>query len=128
LFRLLNLFLSSRRYANTGVLSLAPLKRLAQSERVVPSEPRPQPLRAEPLQVQVEEGLVVASVLEELGVLPPPMITAVVEEGRMIVETAASQAALEPPGRAGSGGVDVVMVPSDEDSAPPPPAGDVVMS
>jgi hypothetical protein len=57
---LLTLFLSSRRYADTGVLNLAPLKRLALSAWVVSSEPRPQPPRAEPLPTQAEEGLHVA--------------------------------------------------------------------
>jgi hypothetical protein len=47
---------SSRRHADTGVLSLASLKCLALSARVVPSEPRPQPPCAEPLPVQVVEG------------------------------------------------------------------------
>jgi hypothetical protein len=40
---LLNSTLSSRRHADTGVLSLAPLKRLALSAQVVPFEPHPQP-------------------------------------------------------------------------------------
>jgi hypothetical protein len=65
LFCLLTLLLSSRRYADTGVLSLVPQKCLAQSARVVPSEPRPQPLCTELLPAQVEEGLVVATVMEE---------------------------------------------------------------
>jgi hypothetical protein len=38
---LLTLILSSRKHADTGVLSLAPLRRLALSTRVMPSEPRP---------------------------------------------------------------------------------------
>jgi hypothetical protein len=112
------------------VLSLAPLKRLAKSARVVPSEPRPQPPCAESLPAQLEEGLAVASRVEELGAPPLLVIAATVEEGQTAVETTASQAALEPPAGAISGGVDVEMVPSDEDSAPPPPAEDhdVVMS
>jgi hypothetical protein len=40
---LLTLIPSSRRYVDTDMLSLAPLKRLAQSARVVPSEPVPSP-------------------------------------------------------------------------------------
>jgi hypothetical protein len=71
------------------VLSLAPLKRLAQSARVVSSEPRPQPLCAEPLPVQVEEGLVVASVAEESSVPPPPATITTVEEERTAMEMAA---------------------------------------
>jgi hypothetical protein len=62
--------LSSRRYVDTGELSLAPLKRLAQSAWVVPSEPRPQPPCVEPLPAQVEEGLLVATVVEESGAPP----------------------------------------------------------
>jgi hypothetical protein len=68
------------------VLSLAPLKRLALSAQVVPSEPRPQ---AEPLPVQVEEGLVVATVVEEPGAPPLPVTAAIVEEGRTVTETTA---------------------------------------
>jgi hypothetical protein len=73
------LFLSSCRYADTGVLSLAPLKRLA----------HPQPSCAEPLPTQVEEGLVVASAVEESGVPPPPVTAAAVEEEQTAMETAA---------------------------------------
>jgi hypothetical protein len=86
---LLTSILSSRRYANTGVLSLTPLKRLAQSARVIPSEPRPEPPCADPLPAQVEEGLAVATAVEELGAPPPPVTATTVEEGRMAVETAA---------------------------------------
>jgi hypothetical protein len=121
---LLTLFLSSCRYADTGVLSLAPLKHLAQSARVVSFEPRPQPPCAEPLLAQVEEGLAVASVEGESGVPSPPATAAAVEEERTAMEMAAAQASLEPRVGAGSGGADVVVVPSDEDSAPPLPAGD----
>jgi hypothetical protein len=89
LFCLLTLLLSSRRYANTGVLSPAPLKCLTQSARVVPSEPRPQPSCAEPLPAQVEEGLAMATTVEESGTLPPPPMTAAaIGEGRTVVETA----------------------------------------
>jgi hypothetical protein len=65
---------SSRRYADTDMLSLAPLKRLAQSARVVPSEPRPQPACAELLPAQVEELLPMATAVEESGAPPPPVI------------------------------------------------------
>jgi hypothetical protein len=81
LFCSLTLILSSRRYADTGVLSLAPLKWLTQSALVVPSEPRLQPPGAEPLLVQVEEGLVMATAVEESGAPPPPAPAASVEEG-----------------------------------------------
>jgi hypothetical protein len=53
------------------VLSLAPLKHLAQIARVVLSEPHPQPSCTEPLPVQVEEGLPVATAVEELGAVTP---------------------------------------------------------
>jgi hypothetical protein len=89
LFCSLTLILSSRRYADTGVLSLAPLKCLAQSARVVPSELRPQPPCAEPLPTQVEEGLAMATAVVESDAPPPPVTAAVVEEGRTTVETAA---------------------------------------
>jgi hypothetical protein len=72
----------------TVVLSLGPLKRLALRARVVPSEPHPQPPYAEPLPVQVEEGLAVATVVES-ATLPPPATATVVEEERAVEETAA---------------------------------------
>jgi hypothetical protein len=89
LFCLLTLLLSSRRYADIGVLNLAPLKRLAQSARVVPSEPHPQPLCAEPLQAQAEEGLAVVTTVEESGAPPPPVTAATVDEEWTTVETVA---------------------------------------
>jgi hypothetical protein len=119
--------MSSRRYADTGVLSLAPLKFLAQSARVVPSVPHAQPPCTEPLPTQVEEGLAMATAVEESGAPPLPVTAAAVEEGRTTAEAAAPQAALEPPAEVGSSGADVVMVLSDEASALPPLAG-VVMS
>jgi hypothetical protein len=69
--------------------------------------------------VQVEEGLVVATAVEESGAPPSPVTATVVEEERTAAEMIAPQAALEPSAGAGSDGMDVVMVPSDEDSAPP---------
>jgi hypothetical protein len=69
------------------VLNPAPLKCLAQSARVVPSEPRPQSPSAEPLPAQVEEGLAVATMVEESSVPPPPLTAAAVEEGQTTVET-----------------------------------------
>jgi hypothetical protein len=98
----LTLIPSSRRYGDTGVLSLAPLKRLAQIAWVMPSEPRPQPPCAESLPAQVKEGLSVATVVEESDAPPPPVIevegsgappppatAAALEEGQAAVETAA---------------------------------------
>jgi hypothetical protein len=124
LFCLLILVLSSRRNADTGVLSLAPLKRLALSAWVVPSEPRPQPPYTEPLPVQVEEGLAVTTVVEESAALPPPVAATAIEKERTVTETTAPQEILEPPAGVGTGGEDVVMVPADDGSAPPPPAGE----
>jgi hypothetical protein len=116
------LFLSSRRHTDTGILSLAPLKRLTLSVWVVPSEPHPQPPYAELLLVQVEEGLAMATAVDESTAPPTPAAVTVVEEERAVTKTTAPQAALEPPTRAGSGGEDVVMVLVDDGTAPPPPA------
>jgi hypothetical protein len=55
--------------------------------RVVPSEPHPQPLYAKPLPVQVEEGLTVASAVEEPAAPPPPVVAVVVGEGQEVMET-----------------------------------------
>jgi hypothetical protein len=45
----------------------------------MPSEPHPQPPYAKPLLVQVEEGMVVATAVEE-SAAPPPLATAIVVE------------------------------------------------
>jgi hypothetical protein len=92
---LANLVPSFSRHADTGILSLAPLKHSALSARVVPFEPRPQPPYAEPLPVQVEEGLAAATAVEEPAAPPPPDAAAVAEV-RVVTETIAPQAALEP--------------------------------
>jgi hypothetical protein len=55
----------------------------------MPSEPCPQLLCAKPLLVEVEEGLAVATVVEELGAPPLPVIATAVEEGRTDAETTA---------------------------------------
>jgi hypothetical protein len=73
--------------------------------------------------VQVEEGLVVATMVEESAAAPPPVVAAVIKEGRTIMEATASQVILEPLAETGAGGEDVVMVPADDGLAPPPPAG-----
>jgi hypothetical protein len=86
----------------------------------MPFEPRPQPSYAEPLPVQVEEGLAMATVVEESAAPPPPTAAVVVEEERAATEMTAPQAALEPLAWTGSGGEDMVMVPVDDGSAPPP--------
>jgi hypothetical protein len=39
--------------------------------------------------VQVEEGLVIAAVVEESGMPSPPVAVAAVEEGRTVTETTA---------------------------------------
>jgi hypothetical protein len=124
LFFLLNLVPSSHRYADTGILNLAPLKHLALSARVIPSEPRPQPPYAEPLSVQVEEGLAVATAVEDSAAPPPPVATAAIEEGQTVTEVTAPQETLEPSAGADMGSEDVVMVPADDGSAPPLPAGE----
>jgi hypothetical protein len=112
----------SRRHADTGVLNLAPLKRLALSARVVTFELRPQPLSAELLPARAEEELAVVAVAEASST-PPPLVPAIaIEEGQMGAEAVASQAALQPPAEAGPGGGDVVVV-LDEDSVPPPSSG-----
>jgi hypothetical protein len=55
----------------------------------VPFEPHPQPPCAEPLLVQVGEGLAVAAVVEESGALPPPEAATAIEEGQTVPETTA---------------------------------------
>jgi hypothetical protein len=79
---------SSHRHADTGVLSLTPLKRLALSTRVVPFEPCPQPPYVELLSVQVEGGLAMATVVEESAV-PPPAAAAVIKEEQTVRDTIA---------------------------------------
>jgi hypothetical protein len=77
---LLILVSSSPRYADNGVLSLAPLKRLALSVQVAPTEPRPQPPYVKPLPVQVKQVLDMAIVLEESAAPPPPTAAITAEE------------------------------------------------
>jgi hypothetical protein len=91
------MLLSSRRYADTSVLSLVPLKHLALNAREVPSEPCSQPPRAEPLPTQAEDGPAMVAAVEEPSALPPLLMGG---GGRMSVETAASPTALEPLARA----------------------------
>jgi hypothetical protein len=109
-----NLVLSFCRRVDTGVLSLAPLKRVALSARTAPSEPHSQPQYTEPLLVLVEEGLVVAVEVEEIAVPSPPVAAAIMGEERTVTEMDAPQARLEPQGRTGSGDNDVVMVLADQ--------------
>jgi hypothetical protein len=72
--------------------------------------------------MQTEEGMAVATVVEE-SVAPPPSTAAfTAEEERAVEETAVDQAALAPPAETGSGGEDVVMVSVDDGSMPPSPA------
>jgi hypothetical protein len=66
-----------------------PLKLLTFSVRVVPFEPRLEPPYAEPLLVQVEEGLAMATVVEESAMPPPLVATVIIEEERMVTETIA---------------------------------------
>jgi hypothetical protein len=86
---LANLVLSYCRHADTNVLSLVSLKRLALSARVVPSEPRPQPSSAESLPVQVEEGLAVSVAVEESAAPSSPAAATVVGEERVVTEMTA---------------------------------------
>jgi hypothetical protein len=86
---LANFVLFSGRHTDTGVLSLTPLKCLALSTGVVPSEPHPEPPYVEPLPVQVEEELAMATAVEELAASPPPVAAAVVEEERVVMEMTA---------------------------------------
>jgi hypothetical protein len=100
------------------VLSLAPLKRLALSARVVTSEPHPEPPSTESLPAWVEEEPTVVAVVEESSAPPLPIPATAVEERQMVAETVAPQLALETPAEVGPGGGDVVVV-LDEDSTPP---------
>jgi hypothetical protein len=63
------------------VLSLAPLKRLALSARVVTSESRPQPPCIESLLARAEEESAVVAAAEASGAPPPPAPGTAVEEG-----------------------------------------------
>jgi hypothetical protein len=111
------------------VLSLVPLKRMALSARVVSSEPRPQPLSAQPLPSRAEEESTVVAAAEESSAPPPQVPIVAIEEGHAAAEATAPQTILEPPTEAGPSGEDVVMV-LDKDPAPPPSSGshDVVMT
>jgi hypothetical protein len=55
----------------------------------MPSEPHPKPPYAEPLPVQVDEGLAVATAVEDSGAPPPSVTSAVVEEEQTVTETTA---------------------------------------
>jgi hypothetical protein len=111
------------------VLSLAPLKRLALSARVVPSEPCPQPPSVEPLTSRAEEESAVVAAARESSAPPPQVPVAAIEEGQTAVEATTPEAILESPAEAGLSCEDVVMV-LDEDPAPPPSSGsrDAVMT
>jgi hypothetical protein len=104
----------------SSILSLAPVKRLALSARVVPFEPRPQPQYTKPLPVQVEEGLVVAVTVEE-SAAPFPSAATVVGVERVVTTMTAPQAALEPQAVTSSSGDDVVMVLVDQGAPLPSP-------
>jgi hypothetical protein len=60
----------------------------------VPSESRPQPPYAESLPVQVKEGLVMATAVEEPAASTQPAATVV--EARVVTETTAPHTASEP--------------------------------
>jgi hypothetical protein len=76
-------------HADTGVLSLAPLKRVVLSVHGAPSEPRSLTTFVEPLAVQGHEGLVVATEVAGSSVPPPPVAAADTGEERVVTETAA---------------------------------------
>jgi hypothetical protein len=115
------LIMSFCRRADTDVLSLVHLKRVALSAHETPSEPHSQPPYAELLLVQVEEGLVMAIEVEEIAAPLPPVAAAVTGEERSVSEMSTPQARLEPLAGAGSGDDDVVMVLADQGTPPPPP-------
>jgi hypothetical protein len=100
------------------VLSLAPLKHLALSARVVTSEPQPQPPSIEPLSARFDEEPAVVAAAEASGAPPPPIPSATVEEGQMVARATAPQSAPELPAEVGPSGGDVVVM-LDEDLAPP---------
>jgi hypothetical protein len=85
------------------------------------SKTRTQPPYAEPLPVQVREGLVVAVAVEESAASPPPAAAAVMGEEQTVSEMAVPQATLEPQAGAVSGDNDVVMVLADQGASLPPP-------
>jgi hypothetical protein len=76
------------------VLSLAPLKHLVLSARVVPSKPHPQPPSTEPAPPPSEE-VPVAATATEASIAPPlPFPAAAVEEGEAATKAPSSRAAL----------------------------------
>jgi hypothetical protein len=72
-----NIVMSFCRRTDTDILNLMPLKRVVLSAHVAPSDPRSQPPYAEPLPVQVEEGLAVAVEVVEIAA-PPPQVAATI--------------------------------------------------
>jgi hypothetical protein len=75
--------------------------------------------------VQVEERLVVATVVEGSAALPPPLAAAAaIEEERTVMETITPEVTSEPLARASMGSEDVVMLPADDGLVPPPPTGE----
>jgi hypothetical protein len=72
-------FCPSRRHADTGVLSLAPLKHLALSAQVISSELHPQPPSTEPAPPQAEE-VPVAAAAAEASIVPPLLVPVVTVE------------------------------------------------
>jgi hypothetical protein len=88
-------FCSFRRHADTGVLSLTPLKRLTLSTRVISFEPRPQPAPPRAEEVPAAAAAVKASVTP-----PPPVPTTAVEEGVATTKATTSRAVLAQPAEA----------------------------
>lgn len=112
------------RHADTDVLSLAPLKRLALSVRVMPSETQTQPPCTVPLPMLVGEGLVVAITVEESVVLLPPAAAALMGEEQTTLVTAAPQATLEHQAGASSSNDNVLMVLVNQGASLPSPTRD----
>jgi hypothetical protein len=98
------------------VLSLAPLKRLALSARVVPSEPRAQPPSVESLPARAEEEPTVVAAAEASSAPPPPVLVAAAEVEQTTAGATAPQAALEPQAEAGPSGGDACDNPIRDSS------------
>jgi hypothetical protein len=112
-------FYPYHRRADTGVLSLAPLKRLALNAQVISSEPHPQPPSTKPAAPQAEEVLVSAAAAEASITPPPPVPAAAFEEGEATTRVSASREALVTSTEAGPSGENVVVVLSEDSVALP---------
>jgi hypothetical protein len=116
---LLTLAFVFRSHADTGVLRLGPLKRLALRAQIISPEPQPQPPSTRLVPSQAEEASSVVAETRAPTTPPPPAPATAVEEGEAATEATVTQAALEAPFEAGPS-IEGVVVVLDEDSAPPP--------